>query len=245
MPSLAGRQTKVRICWGHLFVILVGTILTITFGSRISDAYEYGGKAWCDCEDIVYFLNPAELSLQCATTGTFFGSVTAAAETWNAQPGVFTLAYGGITNTEPVSDSLGFCLFARDSVNVIAVGRQCSLPPGVLAWALSWSTNGCIFEADMQFSNSHEWYEAANTGSCSGTCYDVESVALHEFGHWINLGHEPHDASLGYRPVMYPNVESCEMRRTLTADDIRGFEYVYDPDTNLVIGLPDRDRPQR
>jgi hypothetical protein len=69
----------------------------------------------------------------------------------------------------------------------------------------------------------------------------VESVALHEFGHWISLGHEPDNGTLGYKPSMFPSFGFCEMRRVVTTDDSAGLAWAYGSST--VIDLPARCDP--
>jgi hypothetical protein len=53
--------------------------------------------------------------------------------------------------------------------------------------------------------------------------YDVQSVAAHEFGHWLSLGHSSNwDATMYYRT---PIGET--KKRTLHSDDIAGIESIY------------------
>jgi len=94
---------------------------------------------------------------------------------------------------------------------------------------------GRIIESDILLNAAMNWSVAA-TGEPGR--YDVESIALHEIGHLLGLGHsalgETELASggrsiRGKRTVMFPiaypsgNVED----RTLKADDIAGISDVY------------------
>jgi hypothetical protein len=52
--------------------------------------------------------------------------------------------------------------------------------------------------------------------------YDVQSVALHEFGHWLSLNHSAYTSA-----VMYPTLNSGEVKRSLTSDDTAGIQHIY------------------
>ncbi len=83
--------------------------------------------------------------------------------------------YGGLGGQGVVADG------------VRTVGLNSSLPAGVLAAALPQIVNGCtITEQDIGFHPQRPWSTSSTTPS--GT-YDVETVALHEFGHWWTLWH--------------------------------------------------------
>lgn len=53
--------------------------------------------------------------------------------------------------------------------------------------------------------------------------YDVQSVATHEFGHWLSLGHSAYtDATMYYSTSMGET-----KKRTLHSDDIGGIQSIY------------------
>ncbi|WP_412534968.1 matrixin family metalloprotease [Methanosarcina sp.] len=52
--------------------------------------------------------------------------------------------------------------------------------------------------------------------------YDVQSVALHEFGHWLSLGHVN-----DYDAVMFPTLGVSDVKRSLTSDEIAGIRSIY------------------
>lgn len=52
--------------------------------------------------------------------------------------------------------------------------------------------------------------------------YDVQSVALHEFGHWLSLGHVN-----DYDAVMFPTLCVSDVKRSLTSDEIAGIRSIY------------------
>lgn len=68
--------------------------------------------------------------------------------------------------------------------------------------------------------SEHTWSVGAAVSA-----FDVETVALHEIGHILGLGHTNVPGS-----VMFPSVSSNFTLRTLTADDLAGIRQLY-PET--------------
>ncbi len=60
--------------------------------------------------------------------------------------------------------------------------------------------------------------------------FDVESVALHEFGHILGLAHS---AAAG--AVMAPTIDDGVTRRVLSDDDVEGVRSLYPPVTALIV----------
>lgn len=84
-------------------------------------------------------------------------------------------------------------------------------------------TNGEIFEADITF-NGENVYDPWTTNG-SGT--DVESVAVHELGHFFGLQHVLEGSSMADPPTMSPYVDPDLKTRTLTLDDKKGACFLY------------------
>ncbi len=211
-------------------------------------AFVYGGAARC-C-DTIYFrveadpLLPDPL-LQCGDAqpaGWFRGLIDQAAGQWNAEGTVFQLIDAGPTQTSCVpSPSTGLCMNVKDDQNTVSLGNTCAFDANVLAFSTRWFFTagpdaGCVVEADICFNASRLWY--TNAGSCAGSCFDVVSVALHEFGHWISSNHENDVATLGYAPVMYQSTSPCLQRRVPSADDRALLHWAASP--NGVIRVQDR-----
>jgi putative transposon-encoded protein len=100
------------------------------------------------------------------------------------------------------------------------------LGTGVLAETASWfltSNPADTIECDMRFSSAFSWY--TGTGTPTSTQHDWQSVAIHEMGHCLGLGHESSITNL--KPVMYPSIAAGEVRRTLTSDDSIGRNAIY------------------
>ncbi len=71
---------------------------------------------------------------------------------------------------------------------------------------------------DMHFDDDETWSDGGGGGT-----FDFHTVALHEFGHALGLGHSNDPNSVMY--AFYGG-----QRRTLTADDIAGIQAIYGPE---------------
>ncbi|KAH0973015.1 hypothetical protein GBA52_025171 [Prunus armeniaca] len=84
-------------------------------------------------------------------------------------------------------------------------------PGGTIAHAFA-PTNGRLhYDADERFS----------VGAVSGA-YDFETIALHEIGHLLGLGH-----SSVQEAIMFPSVRSGVTQQSLHGDDIQGIQALY------------------
>jgi Matrixin len=111
-----------------------------------------------------------------------------------------------------------------NNVNQVDFGGGLGI--GVLAQTTSWfftSNPADTVECDMRFSNAVPWYTGTDTPP--GTQFDWWSVAIHEMGHCLGLGHETRIANPP--PVMFPSFAAGEVRRTLTPDDSAGRAAIY------------------
>jgi hypothetical protein len=170
-------------------------------GYDFAVTFAYGGVAW-DFPDIGYRVNAN-------TTDTNLEGdlVRAAAATWSL-PSPFSLTFDGSCSTTT---------FGFDGRNDI-FWSSTELPAGVLALTSYWHDDVAIVEADVCFNDTYVW------GTGSGSTYDVESVALHEFGHWLNL----RDLYGADSPkVMYGFASAGVQKRTLHADDRAGIMWIY------------------
>jgi hypothetical protein len=78
------------------------------------------------------------------------------------------------------------------------------------------------------------WYLGSDASQIGSDQYDFETVATHELGHAIGLGHSTDSAS-----VMYPYLGTSETRRDLTANDVGVIETAKDngPEPLLAAGF--------
>lgn len=96
----------------------------------------------------------------------------------------------------------------------------------VLGVTIHHDASGTYSAADIAFNGTHTWSTADNTPAT-----DIESVALHEAGHFLGLGHPCTDANEtnclpANEAVMAPAYPGGDAR-TPHADDINGICAVY------------------
>ncbi|MBM3462852.1 MAG: matrixin family metalloprotease [Armatimonadetes bacterium] len=148
----------------------------------------------------------------------FSAAINAATASWNAVATGdnfrFT-SFGStsrtVANTLAITDVDGHNDWVWDASGTTVGGAL-----AVTIVAVNTTTNQ-ILEADTIFNGSLAW----STTNLNGT-YDIQTTAVHEAGHWLNLGHSSLDSA-----VMFATIGTNELKRGLTADDIAGFQALY------------------
>jgi hypothetical protein len=159
----------------------------------------------------------------------FQSALARAFATWEDVPtSSITFEFAGLTSAEPSED---------DDLSVIGFQDHPELDR-VLA-ATTFVTDeeaGEIVEADIFFNLSFEW--SAGTAS-DPTRFDLQSVAVHEIGHFLGLGHSAIGETellpdgrrrvLGTGAVMFPISlgRGAIVDRALQPDDIAGVSDLY------------------
>ncbi len=179
--------------------------------------FSYGGQKWPVAIQSFYV---SENTADYAGEGTLLRN---AASTWNAVSS-FTLSSAGAA-TNPVSGN------DRNEVWWANSGAT-----GILAEARYWYWGTSLIEADVTFNDYYAW----GTGS-SANVYDIQSVALHEFGHWLAL-RDLYGADDSGK-VMYGSIPSATQRRSLSGSDVQGIRWIYDgadvtPPETMISGIP-------
>ncbi|MGE3077185.1 MAG: matrixin family metalloprotease [Dehalococcoidia bacterium] len=150
-----------------------------------------------------------------SVAGSANAALQAAASTWGQQGAAFNFTGGGST-----SNGTGACGGGTDGSNTVGWAPQSG---SVLAVTCSWfGSSGNPFkpavEFDMQIDPEWNW----TTGSPIQV--DLQSVALHEFGHALGLNHSGSSAA-----VMYASYTSGTNKRTPDSDDVNGILAIYGP----------------
>lgn len=195
----------------------------LKFGLRLNDAQVE--LRWHQMP-IRYFVNEGAVP---GVSGTEFrDAIGRAFATWQAAPGVDIRAEFAASTTASPGEidgrtTLGY-LDRPDLPRVL----------GATSFILD-ATSGAIIESDIFFNARFPWSTAA-TGETNRV--DVESIAVHEIGHLLGLGHsalgETEQNAGGRRvlstgAVMFPIAFSAGniAARTLMADDIAGAVDLY------------------
>ena len=162
------------------------------------------------------------------TPAQFQTVVTQAFDNWNAIETAQTSAeFAGFTAAPPGN---------QDSMNVLGFRSRPELERVLAATSfLIDTTDGQILESDIFFNAAFPWSVA---GSGESGRFDLESIALHEVGHLLGLGHSAIGETevrpggrrvLAAEAVMFPIAFSAGTTegRTLKADDIAGLSDIY------------------
>jgi hypothetical protein len=161
--------------------------------------------------------------------GDFEAAVARAFATWQAVPtSAISYDYGGRTSASPGEDDGSSTLGFESHPELDRVLASTSF--------LVDQTNGALLESDIFFNAGFPWSvaPAGQTGR-----FDVESIALHEIGHFSGLGHSALGETelregggrrvLSAGAVMFPIAfaPGSIASRTLKADDIAGISDLY------------------
>ena len=173
---------------------------------------------------LTYLVNPANGDLDAAAT---LNSLQAAASTWTSvSTASFKFVYGGATNATSIDGS------APNGQNEIIFVTQS--PNGSLA-TTTWWTSGTnpdgtakIIETDLVFNDAYLWSAAP-----SGSQFDLQSVATHELGHMLSLGHDADPNA-----VMYYAIPAATIKRALYTTDIEGINALYPGASSLPASTP-------
>lgn len=127
-------------------------------------------------------------------------------------------AFAGTTKQAYNVTIAGGCS-ANNGSSVVGWGY---LPVGTLGVTCVWfDQDGVAKEADQRYNTKYAWSTAS---TCTGTRYDVQAVATHEWGHLYGLGH----VATGTGQVMEKSMSPCALgSRTLGRGDMVGIAAIY------------------
>lgn len=146
---------------------------------------------------------------------------------WAAVPDVrLSSEFVGFTGASPLSG---------DNANVIGFTTRADLDRVLGSTSFTVDTvSGEIIESDIFFNSAFDW-SAATAGEAGRQ--DIESIAVHEIGHMLGLGHSMLGETeligtgrrvIGAEAVMFPIAFSAgALNRTPRADDAAGIADIY------------------
>lgn len=211
--------------------ILLLSTSTLVFGSSTELGYRYinTNSNTQPGSSVSWYHNTLDMT-DIAGTGERT-EVTTAFATWQNDAGSY-IQFSNAGTTSTVASSTANPPF-QDSLKVVQYNANlgCTMdncPLAVTAWFPSGSTYSDI---DMAFNDAHFTFSNA-TPTPSGQ-YDLQSVALHEIGHWLILDDllDNHSSPAGpaenHNMVMAWHISSATQKRTLQWGDIAGVRFIY------------------
>ncbi len=188
--------------------------LAATAAGNSPDSYVLSGQHWPSAHpSYVVNINTGDAGGGNGSADTFRNAINAAANTWNNAGANFAFQYGG---------GSGVTSSGQDGKNVVHwenMGNSTTLAEST--W---WYNGDQIVEADLRFNDYYTWDA---TGAPSSNEVDLQSVATHEFGHWLSLGHDTDPKCPNASPIMCASYNLGTLKRSLGANDIAGIKALY------------------
>jgi hypothetical protein len=178
-----------------------------TDNSSTNPDYQLLGFYWYTT--INYYINPSN-GYGFKTTSVV-NTITASANTWDAQTSAQVFSYKGTTTRTAGK---------RDRYNVVSWGRY---QAGVIAVTYIWYSGNQIIETDCRMNTYYRWSLSGQSGRM-----DLQNIMTHEFGHWCGLADLYSDADYWLTMYGYSNY-AITYQRTLGVGDINGLQAVYGP----------------
>lgn len=175
--------------------------------------YVISGPKWLS-HSVLWYYNP-EGKPESLPSG--YPELVAASAVWNNAGAVWTFSPAGTTTA-----GTGGCATTRDGQNTIG---WTELSGTTLAITCTWSGSDGgdgeqFLEFDMQFDPGWGWTRSQITVDT-----DFQSVATHEMGHALGLGHPPRRDCPG--SVMCATYPDRAIIHDLTDDDLGGLYEIY------------------
>jgi hypothetical protein len=96
-----------------------------------------------------------------------------------------------------------------------------------IAQAATYYSSGIVVESDIQFNTGFAWSTDTPT---PGDKMDLQSIAVHELGHWLRLLDLYGTSDVG--KIMFGFASYGSTKRNLTSDDQAGIQWIYPTGSN-------------
>lgn len=183
------------------------------------ESFVYKGYKWPDASPVVKYkinVNSDQAGGANGSVADFRDAIIAAANTWNQVTGIdFEFQYDGETTTT----SVGAKTPGLNGINEVVFMHQGITNTAGLGIYFFRKSDNTIIEADMWLNDDFPWDA---TGSPDANELDLQSGVLHEFGHFLNLGHAS-DATA----IMFAYLDKGILKRSLSPEDIAGIRFIY------------------
>ena len=175
--------------------------------------YVLNGHTW-PAGDVLFYVNPANNDV---SPDAAIAAIDQMATAWTAQSGASVrLVLAGTTSGSTIQNNGKNEVFFRNEAS-----------GNTIASTTYYYSSGRIVDADMKFYDGGFRFYTGTSG-CSGAGMFLEDIAIHEFGHFIGIGH-----STVATASMYPTISGCaQTARVLDSDDINAVRAAY-PQTQL------------
>ncbi|MFN8489213.1 MAG: matrixin family metalloprotease [Caldilineaceae bacterium] len=196
---------------------------------EIAQDFVYKGYKWPGASPVVKYkvnINSDQAGGANGSVEDFRNAIIAAANTWSQVTNIdFKFQYDG----ETTATSVGVKSPGLNGINEVIFMHQGITNTAGLGIYFFRKSDNTLIEGDVWLNDDYHWDA---TGSPASNELDVQSGALHELGHLLNLGHASDESS-----IMYAYLTSGTLKRILAPDDIAGIRFIYPCTSNNCVAV--------
>jgi hypothetical protein len=161
------------------------------------------------------------------SSGSVNSAIQSGANAWTGAGACFTFGSGGSSSRSGA---------VSDGYNVVSFGNTGGAVAATYIWVYR-SNRKCISEVDLVF--DHVYWNFGAPACGSGSKFDLQNVATHEFGHWLCLA-DLYGAG-DYNQTMYGYVDYGECKNNdLYTGDIAGIKAIYGTCAGMAPIVPEK-----